>query len=308
MDQFPSMMSVAEKILVLGNDPFVNTLITASINTHPDWQSSMIESLRSLDTAIDELSVREYEIILVDADSFSDSPLEILIRLKKVTRKTPVILLKQPGMEKTAISCLKNGAAHYLLKEKNWEEQIPAIMDLVLEEQHQKNFQRARVGQLEEENRRLREAAILDDHTQFYGIRHFQTLVGRELKRAARYGSDLCCLLLEIRADEVSPAFPFDEVMEQLSLFIRSVARTSDIWARLDENRVAALLPHTPSERANDAVRRIHSEIGHKKLVVGGREVPIHLRWGVSDYKRDKIGDEAEFLRAAEASLSPFSH
>lgn len=301
-------MAVAEKVLVLGKDPFVNTLIVASINTHPDWQSSLIESLRSIDQAIDELSVREYEIILIDADSFSDSPLEILIRLKKVTRKTPVILLKQPGMEKTAIACLKNGAAHYLIKENNWEEQIPTIMDLVLEEQDQKNFQRARLGLLEEENKRLRESAILDDHTQFYGTSHFQILVGRELKRAARYGSDLCCLLLEIRADDLSPAFPFHEVMEQVSLLIRSVARTSDIWARLDENRVAALLPQTPSHKANDAVRRIHSEIGHKKLLVGGREVPVHLRWGVADYKRDRIGDESQFLRAAEASLSPFTH
>lgn len=287
--RFLTIMARAEKILILGKDPFVNTLVSASINTHPDWRASLIECLRSIDKALDELSVREYEIILVDADSFSDSPLEILIRLKKVTKKTPIILLKQPGMEKTAIACLKNGADHYLVKDKNWEEEIPAMMDLVLEEQQRKKQFKGRIAQLEEENQRLKTSSILDDRTLFYSPQHFEVLLGRELKRAARYGLDLSCLILDIGAEG------FEPLLESVALLIRSVARASDTWARIDETRFAAFLPHTSEAGTRQAIRRIQSEISGSQTV--------DLKWGVADYRKSKINNEQQFLKAAQLSL-----
>lgn len=303
-------MATAEKILIIGSDSLTNSLIRTSIQSHKDWKYSLIEVITSFRKARGELSVREYQAVLIDCQSFEISPLEVLIQLRVVSKNTPLILINRPGMEKTAINCLKYGADYYLIKEKNWETKIPSILDAVIEEFRQKNKIKRRLATLEEENKRLRENSALDNSTNFYSSNHFNTILSNELKRANRYGFNLACLIMDVTSSakkSSGASVPTYSLHEQLALLLRSIVRSCDIWARLDDNRFAAILPHTTASNAKKAIRRINSEISGFKFKTNGEEKPIKLSWGVANFNKNKIKDESQFLKLAEPLRKPIS-
>ncbi|MBI4411187.1 MAG: diguanylate cyclase [Deltaproteobacteria bacterium] len=294
------MTSSIQKILLLTTDPFVRQLVGASILSHPDWKHCHVESIGSLRKAMGELSVADYEMILVDCPAFEHSPLELLIQLRGLRRETPIILFNRPGVEKTAIACLKNGADYYLPKNKNWEEELPHVMDSVLEERKQKNNLKGRLFQLERENRELRQNTAMDKETAFYSMRHFQTLLSRELHRANRYGLHLACLILDLQTSDKS----LHSVCEKLGLILRSTVRSCDIWGRLNEEQFAALMPHTTAKQARQAIKRLDSEIAGAEFLVDKTRVPVKVKWGIANFSKEKIKNETDFLRMAEASLA----
>lgn len=267
-----------------------------------------MEPISSLRQSLSELSVADYEMILIDAPSFDHSPLELLIQVRGIRRDTPIVLFNRPGIEKTAIACLKNGADYYLPKNKNWEEELPHVMDSVLEERKQKNNLKGRIFKLEEENRELRQSTVFDKETSFYSARHFQTLIRHELHRANRYGLNLACLILDVNTGngkrhkpKEKPPYP---VYEKLGLVLRSIVRSCDIWGRLNGERFAALLPHTTAKQARQAIKRIDAEIANTPFFVDTKQVPLKIKWGVAHFDKGKIRNEADLLRLAEASLA----
>ena len=302
------MTQSIQKILFLTTDPFVRTLVGSAILSHPDWKHCHLEPASSLRQALGELSVADYEMILIDCPSFEHSPLELLIQVRGLRRETPIILFNRPGIEKTAIACLKNGADYYLPKNKNWEEELPHVMDSVLEERKQKNNLKERLFHLEQENRGFRQSAVFDEETAFYSARHFQTLLSHELHRAHRYGLNLACLILDVEAGANGKRKVKEKsthpVYEKLGLVLRSIVRSCDIWGRLNGERFAALLPHTTAKQARQAIKRIDSEIANTPFFMDKTRVPLKVKWGVANFTKDKIKNETDLLRMAEASLA----
>lgn len=245
------------------------------------------------------MTVAEHDMILIDAPSFEQSPLELLIQVRGLKRETPIVLFNRPGAEKTAINCLKHGADYYLPKNKNWEDELPHVMDSVLEERKQKNNLKWRLYQMEKENKKLRGMAAVDETTSFYSARHFQQLLSSEIHRANRYGLNLACLLLDVKAEKFSNA-----VYEKLGLLLRSAVRSSDIWGRLNGNRFAALLPHTSARQARQAVKRLDSEIAGAEFLADKTRIPVKVKWGMAGFSKDKVKNENDLLRMAEAALA----
>src|SRR5687768_12552620 len=124
-------MKPVETILIVGKDPFLNSLIQASVKTNVDWKNSTFEIIGSVEKAKSMLSVQNFIITLVDCHSYIESPLEILIQLRASNNRTPLILLNQPGNEKTAVNCLKHGADYYLIRESQWETELVHVIETV---------------------------------------------------------------------------------------------------------------------------------------------------------------------------------
>lgn len=300
-----TMIATAEKILLVNSDPQTTSLLVSSIRSHRDWQHSLIETSDSLKKTLLELSVSQFQVILVHCPSFKDSPLEMLIQIRGKNKYTPLILINRPGQEKTAIHCLKHGADYYVTKETKWEIELPSIMNTVILESQQKNKTRNKIHRLEEENKSLREKSAVDEATLFYSPQHFEAVISRELKRASRHGTSLSCLILDLQNHLPKSADTdlMSTMHEQLGLLLRSVVRASDIWARLSDDRFAAILPHTSAQEARNAARRIDSEIAGLKFDWVNKKIPLKTRWGLADYVKGKIKDEKEFLGQAIASL-----
>lgn len=321
-------MAIAERILIIGTNPLAVALIQGAIQSHSSWKHSLIDICSSVDKAANDISVMSYQLVLVDCQASDVSPLEILIRLRAVDKKIPLILINEPGMEKTAISCLKNGCDYYLVRDRNWKNELPTIMETVLHETQQREKVKKRIAELEEENKKLKSIAILDDSTLFYSADHFHSLLSRELKRAYRHSLDLACLILDIQSHakpyilkqssketprrkrkklkeqvQLLSTIDLQPVYEKLGLLLKSVVRSSDIWARLDQNRFVALLPHTTAHQAANAIKRIQSEISGTKFQHENSTIPLKISWGLANYDKNKIKCESDLLDLATSSL-----
>lgn len=287
-------MANADKILLIGKDPSENFAIQAIIKSNADWKHVLIDTVLSFEQAIKELSVMTYGLVLIDCESFEDSPLEYLIRLRVFTRE-PILILNEPGLEKTAISCLRNGANYYLIKDEHWVDDLPTIMESIIEEHHQNGRLQSKISKLERENLELKKSKVLDDTTRFYTADHFDTLLTRELKRASRHDFDLTCLVMDVIPKHQTA----DGLQEGVGTALKAAVRSCDVWARLDSNRFAALLPYTSGKEAKIAIKRIGSEVEGSALFA---DKPFELRWGVAKYDK-KIHDEKELLRRAISAI-----
>lgn len=296
-------MNQTNQILLIGKDSRVNSLVRASIQSHPDWKNHKIEIIESLPRKMTHLSLEDFSILIADTESFDESPLEILIQLRNFSNRTPLIILNQPGQEKTAINCLKHGADYYIIKEKNWTDELPDVMTSVAAECEQKIAAKRKIASLEEENRHLKKKVITDPQTHLYSAEHFQSILDRELKRSARHNIPLSCIVMNVD-DKKSPNTNLKVNYEALSLLIKSIMRGSDIWSRLDSSRFAAILPHTDHKEAKKAVKRIESEIKSIQLDQSSKKPVFQFKWGIAPFNKDKINSAEELLGLAEANIS----
>lgn len=289
--------SPLEKILLVGKSAITRELVESVIFSQPHWQSASIHDVASIRRAQNELSVAHFQITLVDCDSFNESALELLIQLKATAKKVPLLLINKAGQEKTAIACLKNGASHYLIKEKNWIAKLPFVIESVLEEVAQQEAVRKKMGLLTLQNEQLKSSSLLDDSNLFYTEKHFHSLLNRELRRAHRYELELTCLLLDIKGSSEKISKESEpQLYEELALLLKATIRASDIWARVSKDRFLAFFPHTSTKQAKSAIRRISTEIK-------GTPMPLKTSWGLASASKQKSMHGEELLKMAETSL-----
>ncbi len=297
----------AEKILLVEKDQATSTEIKNSILSHPDWQQAHLDIFTTVPEALREYSIKNYDMLLIDCSPPGDSPLQTLIQIRASVKETPLMIINRPGMEKTAISCLKNGADHYLLKENSWLEELPMMMNAVFEEYEKRLSLKHRIHRLQEQNKNLRSQTVFDETTAFFSTPYFESILSRELQRSNRYGLALACLIMDVGTKrEVLLKIkqkPLSPLYEKLALLLRSLVRSSDIWARLTENRFAAILPHTTALQAKNAIHRIQSEIKDTPFSLDQTDIPLRIRWGLSHFDKNKMKDELDLMKNAESNL-----
>lgn len=297
----------AEKILLVEKDPVISTGIKTSILSHPDWQQAHLDVFKTVAEALRELSIKNYDILLIDCSPPGDSPLQTLIQIRAAVKEKPLMIINRPGMEKTAISCLKNGADHYLLKENSWLAELPMTMNVVFEEYEKKLSLKHRIHRLQEQNKILHSQTVFDETTAFFSTSYFESILSRELQRSNRYGLALACLIMDVGTKkEVLLKIkqkPLSPLYEKLALLLRSLVRSSDIWARLNENRFAAIMPHTTALQAKNAIHRIQSEIKDTPFSLDQTDIPLLIRWGLSHFDKNKMKDELDLMKTAEWNL-----
>ncbi len=295
-------MTIAEKILILGSDDFTNSKIEKTLRLNEDWIHSIVNFIPTPVEALSELSVSEYRAVIVDCPSLDSSALEVLIQLNPFCKETPIIILNQASNEKTAVSCLKYGAAYYLVKDMDWEDQLPHVLEIVVEEHLHKMMLKRKMLHLAEENQALKASHPLDTTTLFYSADHFKTMLSRELKRASRYAFNLTCLVMDVKNKLKKKSVESgNNGFESLAHLLKGVVRSCDIWGRLDQNRFAALLPHTSLKQAKDAIKRIDLEID--RLTEAAANLPFQISWGLAHFDPDKIKSGGELLNKAVASI-----
>lgn len=96
---------------------------------------------------------------------------------------------------------------------------------------------------------RMRNQGDVDQATFLINRAAFDIYAAREVTRARRYKRPLSLLVL-------SPADPDDDTLRRLGSDVMAVIRVMDILARLDEGRLALLLPETERAGATTLARR----------------------------------------------------
>ncbi len=298
------MATISRTLLIICSHQPTEKLAVSAMAKSAVLKNAHIEVIGTLEAALKELSVRDYDLILTDCEHSEFSPLEILIQLKSLRRETPLVILNTPGKEKTAVACLKHGCDHYAIKDEKWAAELPDVLENVLESHHFKKNLRQRFHALEEENNHLRQSSIYDEATSFYSGPYFKSVIARELKRATRHKTDLACLILDINLDKKNRSTPImGPILQNLAASLKGLIRSTDVWARLSDSRFAALLPHTSTKQAKLAIKRLQTELTDVAVNIDDKK-GLNFSWGMSGFSQKKIKNEEDLIKYAEASMA----
>jgi len=120
----------------------------------------------------------------------------------------------------------------------------------------------------------LRKLVLLDDVTGLYNVAHFHAQLGIELGKGKRYRHPTSLLVVDLGGLSDLDAADADRVRVRTASFLLSGVRRVDTVFRIGSDRMAALLPVTPLERAWVAADRLRA---YSADVVSEFDFPVSL-------------------------------
>lgn len=154
--------------------------------------------------------------------------------------------------------------------------------------------------------RQLRELASRDSLTGLYNRRHFNEVLERRFAEAARYGTDLTCVMIDL--DEFKSANDQfghqlgDGLLALAATTIVSQLRTPDLAARFGGDEFVVLLPQTNQDRAKVLATRIMEKFARD---VAERFPGLNVRMsvGIASSGTLELSDADSLVRAADQAL-----
>jgi len=151
----------------------------------------------------------------------------------------------------------------------------------------------------------IRHQAMTDPLTGLPNRRTFLERLNQELLRSRRYKLPLSLALIDVDAlKEVNDTYGHaagDAVLREVARRIRYMIREIDVPARFGGDEFAVILPNTPLEQAERAVRRLALTAAHRPCQWQGHAIRITLSIGVGQYENQASAQD--LITAADASL-----
>jgi diguanylate cyclase (GGDEF)-like protein/PAS domain S-box-containing protein len=142
---------------------------------------------------------------------------------------------------------------------------------------------------ISERKERARQLEYLVDHdflTGLYNRRWFERELGREVERAARYGTPGAVLIIDLdHFKDINDSFGHqagDDLLKGVAGLLKQRARQSDVLARLGGDEFALLLPQTPPDRAELVADEIVKTLNRRMAASAGQSLAITASVGVA--------------------------
>lgn len=153
----------------------------------------------------------------------------------------------------------------------------------------------------------LIERANTDSLTGLFNHRYFQERLTAEAARAARYGHNLCLMMLDIdyfKNFNDTHGHPMgDSMLRDLAQIMIANTRTTDIAVRYGGEEFAVILPETSAEEALEVAERIRFGVErHKFNGMDGQKVSVTISTGIAEYPTH-CQDRTGLIIAADLSL-----
>jgi diguanylate cyclase (GGDEF)-like protein len=154
--------------------------------------------------------------------------------------------------------------------------------------------------------RQLRELASREPLTGLYNRRHFNEALANRLSEAARYGSDLSCVMLDLDDfKSVNDRFGHhigDELLILASITISSQLRAADMAARYGGDEFIILLPQTEADRAQILAERIVERFA-EDLAGQLPKIRTSLSIGIVSLADSGATSPEDLIRAADEAM-----
>ena len=159
------------------------------------------------------------------------------------------------------------------------------------------------------ETSQAKQVAIIDPLTTLFNRRYMDEAIPREVSRAARNGSEISFLIIDI--DDFKDVntkcghFGADQYLRDLASLLKKTFRGSDIVLRLGGDEFLAILPETGNRQAHRAAERLQWETNWWNQA-NQANYQISFSCGVGTYRPGSNVEEA--LEAADKDLYRAKH
>ena len=291
------------KILLI-DDNENDYLITSRLISGIPHRRYAMEWVSDLDKAVEAISRKPYDVLLVDYRLGMMTGLEVIDEVQKITRDIPFIMLT--GMEGYDIDVLsmKKGASDFLRKDKIDGERLERSIRYSLE----KKKSEMQIAYL----------AYYDQLTSLPNRIFFKEQLNFSLSHAIRYGRMLAVLYLDLdNFKYVNDSLGHhcgDLLLKEVAKRLHSSVRKSDIIARNDMQTVVDTVARMGGDEFTISLTEIHTyedtsivssrimENLGKSFLIDGHEVFTGVSIGIALYPADARDSEA-LLKCADAAM-----
>lgn len=153
--------------------------------------------------------------------------------------------------------------------------------------------------------RELRRLATIDPLTGAFNRRHFVAEATQEMERAARYGSPLSVIMLDIdlfkRVNDAHGHAIGDEVLRKVVDVCRASLRDVDVFGRFGGEEFVALLPETALSGASLLAERLRRAITELRVPLAAGDLHITASLGVAERATTETSFDHMLSRADQA-------
>ncbi len=165
---------------------------------------------------------------------------------------------------------------------------------------------------LQKTNRRLEHLATTDSLTGLYNRRYFRTRMEDEFARSKRYGSPLCCMMLDVddfkAINDTYGHLQGDSILRELSDRILKTVRASDIVARYGGEELVVILPQTTMEGATIYAERLLEKISTEPYAGLPPELKVTVSIGIAMMDVKKCETTTDLIHSADTALYEAKH
>jgi len=233
------------------------------------------------------------DIVLLDLHIPGMDGISVLeaLRAEPGTAEVPVMFLSGQADDSTRVRALELGAADFLQKPVSTGE-LRARIDRTL--------------RLTRRQTQLHALAQTDALTGLANLRAFRSRLEDEVRRAARYGTALTCVMADMDYlkpvnDEFGHAAG-DRAIAAVAEVIRGELRTTDLGARYGGDEFVLLLPHTTAAEGHVLAERLCARLKATTLEAFGRQISLHASFGVAEMAGTSE-PAGELVRRADEAL-----
>jgi diguanylate cyclase (GGDEF)-like protein len=232
-----------------------------------------VVSYASAVLALPEVVREDPDLILLDVNMPELDGWEACRLLSQSNPDVPVIFLTAQGDVENRLTGFEAGARDYIVKPFHPAELLARVKAVIRE--------RSATEAAEKRAETLEIMAITDALTGVANRRYFEIRYPEELERAARYGFDLSCLMIDIdHFKSINDTYGHatgDVVIREVAAVIKRAMRSIDFIARYGGEEFCALLPETDIAAALNIAERIREAIEAVDLGDGRPRVTASL-------------------------------
>ena len=151
-------------------------------------------------------------------------------------------------------------------------------------------------------------SSFSDADRSLFSLAQIQHLMRVEFNRAGRYSYPIMCMLIAIdRLGHLRDLYGYEakeELLAGVVSLLKSETRASDFLGRMADDRLLAVVPHTPPEGAVQLAERLLEGVRTLDFESEGRTVQITLSIGASHNEGGETLFFDAMLESAEAALN----
>ena len=242
------------------------------------------------------------DIMLPDIDGYSVCR---KLRSQFITY-IPVLMLSARQEVEDRLDGLEVGADDYLPKPFDSRELLARVRSL-LRIKRLNNDLEARLNAAQESFNVWRQVAVTDHLTGLYNRHYLQKMLQDEVQVAARYGTQLSCLMVDIdHFRDFNNHYGHlvgDEVLKGLAATLGRGLRKADVIARYGGEEFVLLMPMTDLAAATLTARRLCREVAGNPLASEAGSLRVTISLGVAALPDPDINTPLKLIAKADRAL-----